>query len=247
PLTFEGVACSLADKLDTIVGCFAAGIEPTGSQDPYALRRQAAGICSIIVGRSILVSLTALIEQAADHYPAEIIGDKAVLVQRVYEFFEQRVRNILNDKGYRYDVIEAVVAGGYDNITETLLRAEAVDKMKDTEAFGKVLTAFTRANNLAKKATTLDVNEEYLVVEAEQQLWSDIQYVENTTALLMAKRSYSEALTIISMMEENISAFFDSVMVMDENENIKTNRLALLGRISRLAGQIADLSKIVQQ
>ena len=100
---------------------------------------------------------------------------------------------------------------------------------------------------MAKKATTLDVNEEYLVVEAEQQLWSDIQYVENTTALLMAKRSYSEALTIISMMEENISAFFDSVMVMDENENIKTNRLALLGRISRLAGQIADLSKIVQQ
>ena len=247
PLTFEGVACSLADKLDTIVGCFAAGIEPTGSQDPYALRRQAAGICSIILGRSILVSLTALIEQAADHYPAEIIGDKAALVQRVYEFFEQRIRNVLNDKGYRYDVIEAVVASGYDNLTETLLRAEAVDKMKDTEAFGKVLTAFTRANNLAKKATTLDVNEEYLVVEAEQQLWSDIQYVEKTTALLMAKRSYSEALTIISMMEENISAFFDSVMVMDEDENIKTNRLALLGRISRLSGQIADLSKIVQQ
>ena len=246
PLTFEGVACSMADKLDTIVGCFAAGIEPTGSQDPYALRRQAAGICSIIVGRSILVSLTALIEQAADHYPAEIIGDKAALVQRVYEFFEQRVRNILNDKGYRYDVIEAVVASGYDNITETLLRAEAVDKMKDTEAFGKVLTAFTRANNLAKKATTLDVNEEYLVVEAEQQLWSDIQYVEKTTALLLAKRQYSEALTIISMMEENISAFFDGVMVMDENENIKTNRLALLGRISNLSGQIADLSKIVQ-
>ena len=246
PLTFEGVACSLADKLDTIVGCFAAGIEPTGSQDPYALRRQAAGICSIILGRSILVSLTALIEQAADHYPAEIIGDKAALVQRVYEFFEQRIRNVLNDKGYRYDVIEAVVASGYDNLTETLLRAEAVDKMKDTEAFGKVLTAFTRANNLAKKATTLDVNEDYLVVEAEQQLWSDIQYVESTTALLMAKRSYSEALTIISMMEENISAFFDSVMVMDEDENIKTNRLALLGRISRLSGQIADLSKIVQ-
>ncbi len=246
PLTFEGVACSLADKLDTIVGCFAAGIEPTGSQDPYALRRQAAGICSIITGRSILVSLTALIEQAADHYPAEIIGDKAALVQRVYEFFEQRIRNILNDKGYRYDVIEAVVASSYDNLTETLLRAEAVNKMKDTEAFGKVLTAFTRANNLAKKATTLEVSEDYLVVEAEQQLWSDVQYVEKTTALFMAQHQYGEALNIISMMEENITAFFDSVMVMDEDENIKTNRLALLGRISQLSGRIADLSKIVQ-
>lgn len=246
PLTFEGVVCSLADKLDTIVGCFAAGIEPTGSQDPYALRRQAAGICNIILGRSILVSLTALIEQAADHYPVEIIGDKAALVQRVYEFFEQRIRNVLNDKGYRYDVIEAVVASGYDNLTETLLRAEAVDKMKDTETFGKVLTAFNRANNLAKKAVTLDVNEIYLVADAEKQLWSDVQYVEKATALLLAKRQYNEALHIISMMEENISAFFDTVMVMDEDETIKNNRLALLGRISSLSGQIADLSKIVQ-
>ena len=246
PLTFEGLVCSMADKMDTIVGCFAAGIEPTGSQDPYALRRQAAGICSMILGRGVLVSLTALIEQAISHYPAEIVGDKDALCKRVYEFFEQRIRNVLNDKGYRYDVIEAVVTCGYDNLTETLLRAEALNKMQATDTFVKVLTAFTRANNLAKKAEGSEVSDEYLVEDVEKQLWSDVQFAETAIANQVQERMYAEALTVISTLEESISAFFDGVMVMDENENIKNNRLALLVRVSALSNKIADLTKIVQ-
>lgn len=246
PLTFEGLVCSIADKMDTIVGCFAAGIEPTGSQDPYALRRQAAGICSMILGRSVLVSLTALIDQAIDHYPNEITGDKAGLRKRVYEFFEQRIRNVLNEKGFRYDVMEAVVTCGYDNLTETLLRAEALNKMQATDTFAKVLTAFTRANNLAKKAESSNVDESYLVEAVEKQLWSDVQFVETTIANQVQNRQYAEALTVISTLEESISAFFDGVMVMDENANIKNNRLALLVRVSTLSDQIADLTKIVQ-
>ena len=246
PLTFEGLVCSMADKMDTIVGCFAAGIEPTGSQDPYALRRQAAGICSMILGRGVLVSLTALIEQAISHYPAEIVGDKDALCKRVYEFFEQRIRNVLNDKGYRYDVIEAVVTCGYDTLTETLLRAEALNKMQATDTFAKVLTAFTRANNLAKKAEGSEVSDEYLVEDVEKQLWSDVQFAETAIANQVQERMYAEALTVISTLEESISAFFDGVMVMDENENIKNNRLALLVRVSALSNKIADLTKIVQ-
>ena len=246
PLTFEGIACSIADKMDTIVGCFAAGIEPTGSQDPYALRRQAAGICSMILGRSILVSLNGLIEQAVDHYPAEIVGDKAALCQRVYEFFEQRIRNVLNDKGFRYDIIEAVVSCGYDNLTETLLRAEALNEMRTTDTFAKVLTAFTRANNLAKKATTDVVDEAYLVEEEERKLWADVRFAEAAIADFAAKRQFGQALTIISTLEEYINAFFDAVMVMDENENIKNTRLALLVHVSNLGSNIADLTKIVQ-
>lgn len=113
---------------------------------------RAAGICSMILGRSILVSLNGLIEQAVDHYPAEIVGDKAALCQRVYEFFEQRIRNVLNDKGFRYDIIEAVVSCGYDNLTETLLRAEALNEMRTTDTFAKVLTAFTRSQQLSEKS-----------------------------------------------------------------------------------------------
>lgn len=246
PLTFEGLTVSIADKMDTIVGCFAAGIEPTGSQDPYALRRQAAGICSMILGRGVLVSLTALIEQAIAHYPAEIVGDKAALCQRVYEFFEQRIRNVLNDKGFRYDVIEAVVTCGYDNLTETLLRAEALNKIRTTDTFALVLTAFTRANNLAKKAAGDTVDGAYLVEDVEKQLWSDVQFAENAIAAQVQNRQYVEALTVISTLEESISAFFDGVMVMDENEAVKNNRLALLVRVSNLSSKIADLTKIVQ-
>ena len=246
PLTFEGLVCSIADKIDTIVGCFAAGIEPTGSQDPYALRRQAAGICSMILGRGVLVSLTALIQQAIEHYPAEIVGDKVALCQRVYDFFEQRIRNVLNDRGFRYDVIEAVVSCGYDNLTETLLRAEAMNQMQATDTFAKVLTAFTRANNLAKKATGDTVQEADLVEDVEKQLWSDVQFAENAIAAQVQNRQYAEALTVISTLEESISAFFDGVMVMDENEAIKNNRLALLARVSKLSSKIADLTKIVQ-
>jgi len=246
PLTFEGLTCSIADKMDTIVGCFAAGIEPTGSQDPYALRRQAAGICSMILGRSVLVSLTALIEQAIVHYPAEIVGDRSVLCQRVYGFFEQRIRNVLNDRGFRYDVIEAVVSCGYDNLTETLLRAEALNQMRATDTFAKVLTAFTRANNLAKKATVNTVDEAHLVENVEKQLWHDVQFAENAIVGQVANRQYAEALTVISTLEESISAFFDGVMVMDENDAVRNNRLALLARVSSLGSQIADLTKIVQ-
>lgn len=246
PLTFEGLTVSIADKMDTIVGCFAAGIEPTGSQDPYALRRQAAGICSMILGRSVLVSLTALIEQAISHYPADIVGDQDALCQRVYGFFEQRIRNVLNDRGFRYDVIEAVVTCGYDNLTETLLRAEAMNKMQATDTFAKVLTAFTRANNLAKKAVGNQVEEAYLVEDVEKQLWHDVQFAEKAIAAQVQNRQYAEALTVISTLEESISAFFDGVMVMDENEAVKNNRLALLVRVSSLGNHIADLTKIVQ-
>ena len=246
PLTFEGLTVSIADKMDTIVGCFAAGIEPTGSQDPYALRRQAAGICSMILGRSVLASLTALIKQAISHYPADIVGDQDALCQRVYGFFEQRIRNVLNDRSFRYDVIEAVVTCGYDNLTETLLRAEAMNKMQATDTFAKVLTAFTRANNLAKKAVGNQVEEAYLVEDVEKQLWQDVQFAENAIAAQVQNRQYAEALTVISTLEESISAFFDGVMVMDENEAVKNNRLALLVRVSGLGGKIADLTKIVQ-
>lgn len=200
----------------------------------------------MILGRSVLVSLTALIEQAISHYPAHIVGDKDALCQRVYGFFEQRIRNVLNDRGFRYDVIEAVVTCGYDNLTETLLRAEALNKMQATDTFAKVLTAFTRANNLAKKAVGNQVAEAYLVEAVEKQLWQDVQLAEQAIAAQVQNRQYAEALTVISTLEEAISAFFDGVMVMDENEAVKNNRLALLARVSSLGRHIADLTKIVQ-
>lgn len=246
PLTFEGLVLSIADKMDTIVGCFAAGIEPTGSQDPYALRRQAAGICAMIIGRGVLVSLRALIEQAISHYPQEIIQDASNLSDKVYEFFEQRIRNILSDKGYRYDVIEAVMACGYDNLTETLLRAAAVVKVQKTDSFAQLINTFTRANNLAKKAESDEIDEQLFETEAEKLLYADLQFAETAIPKLARSRQFVEALVAISTLEPSINDFFDQVMVMADDEKIKNNRLALLLRVSRLAKDLADLTKIVQ-
>lgn len=147
---------SIADKLDTICGCFAVGIEPSGSQDPYALRRQALGICTMIKNRGILVSLHALIKQAIANLPQDLITDADALEAKIYAFFEQRVRNILNDNAISFDVAEAVIAAGYDNVSETLLKAQALQEFKSNSAFEGLMTVYTRANNLAKKAENMD-------------------------------------------------------------------------------------------
>ncbi len=245
PLTFEGLILSIADKLDTICGCFAVGIEPSGSQDPYALRRQALGICTMIKNRGILVSLKALIAQAVENLPQDLIADKAALEEKVYAFFEQRVRNILNDSAITFDVVEAVIAAGYDNVSEVLLKAKALQEFKTNEAFAGLMTVYTRANNLAKKAESMDMSEQYLTNEAEKALYDGIIQASIEMELLEAQRKYTQSLLAMAALEDTVNNFFESVMVMDEDENIRRNRLAMLAQFAALAENIADLSKLV--
>lgn len=245
PLTFEGLILSIADKLDTICGCFAVGIEPSGSQDPYALRRQALGICTMIKNRGILVSLKALIAQAVENLPQDLIADKAALEEKVYAFFEQRVRNILNDSAITFDVVEAVIAAGYDNVSEVLLKAKALQEFKTNEAFAGLMTVYTRANNLAKKAESMEMSEQYLTNEAEKALYDGIIQASIEMELLEAQRKYTQSLLAMAALEDTVNNFFESVMVMDEDENIRRNRLAMLAQFAALAENIADLSKLV--
>ena len=245
PLTFEGLILSIADKLDTICGCFAVGIEPSGSQDPYALRRQALGICIMIKNRGILVSLKALIAQAVENLPQDLIADKAALEEKVYAFFEQRVRNILNDSAITFDVVEAVIAAGYDNVSEVLLKAKALQEFKTNEAFAGLMTVYTRANNLAKKAESMEMSEQYLTNEAEKALYDGIIQASIEMELLEAQRKYTQSLLAMAALEDTVNNFFESVMVMDEDENIRRNRLAMLAQFAALAENIADLSKLV--
>lgn len=246
PETLEGTLVSIADKIDTIAGCFAVGIEPTGSQDPYALRRQAAGICNIILDKGLDLPLTTLIVQALDNYQDKLNLEKAKLTKNIYSFFEQRVRNILVEAGHRYDVIEAIITTGYDNLNDTLLRAQAVEKVKGTEIFNKLLTAFTRANNLAKKAESDIVDENYLIETVEKELYNRLIKTQQELTHTIEQKDYTKALTLVAQLEEAINAFFEGVMVMAEDEKIKANRLAILRKITKLVEPVADLTKIVQ-
>ena len=246
PKTLEGTLVSIADKIDTIAGCFAVGIEPTGSQDPYALRRQALGICNIIIVKGLNISLKALIAQALGNYKGKLEIETAQLTASIYGFFEQRVRNILADAGHRYDVIEAIITSGYDNLIDSLMRAKAVENVKGTETFNKLLIAFIRANNLAKKAENDVIEEKYLIEAVEKELYDKLKQAEKEVASAVGARDYTRAITAIASLEEQINAFFNGVMVMAEDEKVKANRLALLLNVSKLTIPIADFSKIVQ-
>lgn len=247
PATLAGRVLSLADKLDSIVGCFAIGIQPTGSQDPYALRRQALGICHILIEGKIHLSLKQLIEWAYQGYGEEVAlkHDLAQVTGEIEEFFKQRLKGILSDRGLSYDTVEAVLAAGFDDLADVVDRGLAVAGFRELPAFGALMTAFNRANSLAKNAASTEIQEGSLEHPAEQELYSRLAALQKEVQPLLENREYAAALQHIANIQKPLDAFFESVMVMVENETVKNNRLALLKRLVDLSKSVADFSKIV--
>lgn len=247
PVTLPGKILSVADKTDNIVGCFAIGIQPSGSQDPYALRRQALGICHILLEGGFDISLHKLVETAYRGYEGKVqlkLGlDK--VKDDVSEFFKQRLRGIFADKGFSYDTIEAVLAAGYDNFNQTRLRLQALHNFRQNPAFGNLLTAFIRANNLSKNADALAVDPSLLEDESERTLYESLVEIKQKVCDFEERKDYQAALAAIASMQEPLDNFFNSVMVMVEDEKVRSNRLALLAGLALQVRQVADLSKIV--
>jgi len=250
PETPAGTVVSIADKMDTIVGCFAVGIQPTGSQDPYALRRQALGICRIILGHDLNLSLDRLITEAYQNYSGRI---KAKLNQdetrkEVGEFFKQRIRNILADQGFRYDVVEAVLASGFDNLRSVQNRVEALADFMNRPEFAALVTAFTRAGNLARNlpasAGDVTVNPGLFADEVETRLYENLNQARKRVSEDLKRENYDQALRTIASLRDAIDHFFDGVMVMVDDPEIRQNRLGLLQQVSALVLPVADLSKI---
>jgi len=247
PVTLPGKILSIADKADNIVGCFAIGIQPSGSQDPYALRRQALGISHILLEGGFDLSLEKLVETAYRGYEGKVqlkLGLTKVK-EDVAEFFRQRLRGIFADKGYAYDTIEAVFAAGFDNFSETLLRLQALHNFRQAPAFGNLLTAFIRANNLSKNADARPVDPDLLEDASERQLYESLLVIKQKVNSFQAKQDYQAVLGAIATMQEPLDSFFNSVMVMVEDEKVRANRLALLAGLAVLVKQVADLGKIV--
>lgn len=247
PNTLAGRVLSLADKMDTIVGCFAIGIQPTGSADPYALRRQALGICHIITEGNLHLSLKQMIEWAYQGYSAEV-ELKYTLPQvagEIEEFFKQRIKGMMSDRGLSYDTVEAVLAVGFDDITDAFARGAALTSFRDQPAFNALMTAFNRANNLAKNATGGAINEAYLEHPAEHELYRQLTALTQKVQPLIQSRDYVAALREIAAIQAPLNEFFEQVMVMVEDERIKTNRLALLKNLVDLSKTVADFSKVV--
>ncbi|WP_297136787.1 glycine--tRNA ligase subunit beta [Terrisporobacter sp.] len=244
PETNAGIALSIADKLDSIAGFFAIGIKPSGSQDPYALRRQALGILSILLDKKLSVNLNSLISAALDNY-SDLEFNKEEVSEQIVEFFVERVKNLFKDLGIRYDVIDAVLNNNLDDISDIHTRALELNRWLQKDELVEMLTAFNRVSTLAQKATGDTVKEELLKEDAEVKLYNSFKEIKVNVESLLNDKKYNEALDAFATLRPLVDNLFDNVMVMDKDEAIKENRLGLLKQIYSTMLTICDLSKIV--
>ncbi|MBJ6363117.1 glycine--tRNA ligase subunit beta [Paenibacillus sp. GCM10012307] len=249
PGTVTGALVSLADKLDTIVGCFSIGIIPTGSQDPYALRRQAAGIVQIIIAHGFKLPLGDLFDLALNVHEARGMKRERLEIRKdLYDFFALRVKNVLAEHGIRYDVIDSAMAAGYERLRFTVERASAVFASatgEGKEEFKLATDAFNRVCNLASKAEGASPDPALFVEEVEHQLYRAWEQAHEAVTKAIAADDAKEALNRLATLREPITSYFDKVMVMAEDEAVKRNRLATLAAIAGDVLKLADFSKLV--
>ncbi len=245
PKSIVGAVLSLADKVDTLVGCFSIGIIPTGSQDPYALRRQAAGIVQILKDAKLDLSISALLQIAVEaHNRANLLKKEANKLQsELTQFIALRVKNTLMDIA-RYDIVDAVMESGFDYIELTMSKTNTL-KHFITEEVKPTVEAFNRVSNLAEKADSDQINVQLLEEGPEAQLHQMLMDVESKMEEALQQKQIEKALQYLTELEQPITTFFDHVMVMVDDEALRVNRLALLHRVGALIHSFADFKKIV--
>ena len=245
PASVAGRIVSLADKIDTIVGTFSRGLIPTGSQDPFALRRQALGIVNMLKEAQYHISLSQLVAKAMELLKIADAGQQTKLQNDVADFMKLRLKNVLADAGIRYDVVDAVFVT-VDDIYGVFLRAQAVNEAvkQDME---KTIQAFVRTGNIARKAEDVQaaVEADLLAEQVEKDLCKAYEAAASKVEREIEAQDYAGAIATLSQLAAPIDAFFDGVMVMDKDEKIKNNRLGLLKLVDNLICQVADFSKIV--
>ncbi len=245
PSTELGAFVALVDKLDTIVACIGVGLIPTGSEDPYALRRHAMGIIQILIEKNIAVTLDHLAEVGIAQ-----LGDKAKLKpedirQHVLDLFRQRLKTMLSNEGYEYDVIDAVLATRMISFKDVQAKTSALSDLKQQDYFASLAVAFRRVVSILEGKTYSGLNPDLFEKPAETNLLKKVRSIEEDVNHLLASGDYSKALARIVEIKPEVDAFFDDVMVNVEDEAVRDNRKALLSVIAGLFSQIADFSKIV--
>jgi glycyl-tRNA synthetase beta chain len=253
PRNLTGCIVALADKLDTLVACFAVGIVPTGSSDAFALRRAALGVVKILLEKKLPSSLSAAIAAAAKglrERPPRI--DASPQVERqVLEFLLERAKYILRERhGFAYDEINAAFAAGADDLLDTAERVAAVKAIRPTRNFEPLAASFKRIRNILEKSAgkgdkgQTGVNPELLSEAAELQLYTAARRIGDEAGKKRRERKYRVALEKISELRPAVDFFFDKVLVMAEDEKIRKNRIALLGGLLKEFSTIADFSEL---
>jgi glycyl-tRNA synthetase beta chain len=264
PETEIGTVLSLADKFDIIAGCFAAGLIPTGSQDPYGLRRQSQGIIRILEAKDLSVSLIEVIQKSLFKIPNIIPrgeqwgmwirntaregkslptvtkiyhdGDPIKIYEQIIDFFKDRIYNIYTERGYRYDIVESVMKSGFDNISDLLCRLEVITKISKTTIWQNLVAVVERTFNIGKNCTIHgEINEDLLEEEEERKLWAIYEKEKENLREYATSGRYEElSLAYNEVFAKPVHDFFEKVFVNVENEQIKNNRLLLVKKVNEL-------------
>jgi glycyl-tRNA synthetase beta chain len=245
PASEAGAWLAVADRLDTLVGVWAAGMKPTGSKDPYALRRGVLGVIRIVLDRQREGGLEDLLERAAAGY-GDSIPDRDTVLAEAAAFVRDRLAGHLAET-WDADIVAAVVRSTGANPVDARARCEAVTALRSShpDDFDALAAGFKRAKNILKKGSAAgDPSADLLAEPAERALFEAFRAVEKSVVVAEEEHRYTEALTNLASLRAPIDDFFDSVLVMAEDEAVRTNRLRLLGRIVDRVQGLADLSRI---
>ena len=255
PRTIEGAVLSVGDKADSIAGMFALGLQPTGSKDPFALRRQANGIVKIVAEWKLPLTITEIFKSTRAGYPGSD-SEKTKTLTLLYSFMRERQEFYLREaKGFDYDTVRAVMASSADpdNIVETIARAEAVAAVRGSEDFKQISIAFKRIKNILSQVRDagVDIGTDFdlpVMQEKEEKILAkETRRVSSQVEQLQKEGRYIDALTEISKLRPAVDSFFDKVMVMVEDAGLRKTRLALLAVLLKNFSTIADFSEIVTE
>jgi glycyl-tRNA synthetase beta chain len=243
PRTDIGGVLSIADKIDNIAAFFSIGLMPSGSEDPFALRRAALGILAVLTDKGYDVSIREITETALSF----LTGVKGVAgtKESIGKFFEGRIGSVLSDQGYASDLVDSVIPLSLDvRVRELRYRLEALAAFRQNALYDDFLTAIKRVRNIIPKKDTGPVNSALLTEEEEKALKDRLDSLKPELAGHMEYNSYQEALVLLTSLTGPINSFFDHILVMDKREEVKQNRLALLSEVWKTAAIIADFSKL---
>lgn len=248
PESLVGACVGLGDRLDTICGMFGIGKAPTGAADPFGLRRAAIGVIRIITEKGLSISLNDMLDQALANLGAKLTRPAAEVKEEIMAFFATRCQGLLSEAGVPTDVAEAVLAAGLDDLTAAKARALALAQVKETEDFKPLAIGMKRVMNiLRKEADQVPADPADLAVmteEAEKALYQAFQALAEEASARFVQGEYLAFLQGLSALKGPIDKFFDDVLVMDPNEKVRANRLAMLNEIAGMFRQVAEFTHL---
>ncbi|GGE74402.1 glycine--tRNA ligase subunit beta [Priestia taiwanensis] len=247
PASDIGAIVSISDKLDTIVGSFSIGLIPSGSQDPYALRRQASGVVNILLAKEWTLSLETLLSNVIDVFEAKglLKRSRQEVLEDLYSFFKLRLKNVLNEKGVSYDIVEAMLETVVGDVNTFVARAVTLEANRTNEGFKGAVESLSRVCNIAKKGELVQLDESLFEVEEEKVLFSAYESMKKEYFVLYEQGNIEAAFEKLATLSPVIDAYFDKVMVMADDEKVRNNRLSQMVHLAHVIQTFTNFNTII--